>query len=403
MNVAFRIAKRYFFSKNKKTFISLIANISMLGVGVGAVALVVVMSVFNGLEDLNRQLFKTFDADLKISAAQGKSFEWTPQLQNKLSKVEGVELLTQVIQENALLRYRNAQVVVNIKGVDDSFLKRSRLDSAMINGTFRLHDGQIPYALLGVGVFYTLSASLDDEFTPLEVWYPRNQKNFTLLSEDSFNRMNILPGGIFAIEQQYDEGYAFVPLSFAQELFEYGNRRSAFEIQVKEGANINQVQNRIKDLLGNTLLVQNQDEQHASLLRAIKIEKLFVFLTLSLIIAVASFNIFFSLSMLAIEKHADIKVLYAMGATPALVKRIFVAEGGIVALLGAVVGLTLGFVVCWLQQTYGFFKMGTVSSLVDAYPVKIQGTDFLMTGVVIIIITVLASYFPAAKAAASSR
>lgn len=403
MNVAFRIAKRYFFSKNKKTFISLIANISMLGVGVGALALVVVMSVFNGLEDLNRQLFKTFDADLKISAAQGKSFEWTPQLQNKLSKVEGVELLTQVIQENALLRYRNAQVVVNIKGVDDSFLKRSRLDSAMINGTFRLHDGQIPYALLGVGVFYTLSASLDDEFTPLEVWYPRNQKNFALLSEDSFNRMNILPGGIFAIEQQYDEGYAFVPLSFAQELFEYGNRRSAFEIQVKEGANINQVQNRIKDLLDNTLVVQNQDEQHASLLRAIKIEKLFVFLTLSLIIAVASFNIFFSLSMLAIEKRADIKVLYAMGATPSLVKRIFVAEGGIVALLGAVVGLTLGFVVCWLQQTYGFFKMGTVSSLVDAYPVKIEGSDFLMTGVVIIIITVLASYFPAAKAAASSR
>ena len=403
MNVAFRIAKRYFFSKNKKTFISLIANISMLGVGVGALALVVVMSVFNGLEDLNRQLFKTFDADLKISAAQGKSFEWTPQLQDKLSRVEGVEVLTQVIQENALLRYRNAQVVVNIKGVDDSFLKRSRLDSAMINGTFRLHDGQIPYALLGVGVFYTLSASLDDEFTPLEVWYPRNQKNFNLLSQDSFNRMNILPGGIFAIEQQYDEGYAFVPLSFAQELFEYGNRRTAFEIQVKEGANINQVQNRIKDLLGDKLLVQNQDEQHASLLRAIKIEKLFVFLTLSLIIAVASFNIFFSLSMLAIEKQADIKVLYAMGATPSLVKRIFVAEGGIVALLGAVVGLALGFVVCWLQQTYGFFKMGTVSSLVDAYPVKIQGTDFLMTGVVIIISTVLASYFPAAKAAASSR
>lgn len=403
MNVAFRIAKRYFFSKNKKTFISLIANISMLGVGVGALALVVVMSVFNGLEDLNRQLFKTFDADLKISASQGKSFEWTQQLQDKLSQVEGIEVLTQVIQENALLRYRNAQVVVNIKGVDDSFLKRSRLDSAMINGTFRLHDGQIPYALLGVGVFYTLSASLDDEFTPLEVWYPRNQKNFTLLSEDSFNRMNILPGGIFAIEQQYDEGYAFVPLSFAQELFEYGNRRTAFEIQVKEGANINQVQNRIKDLLGDKLLVQNQDEQHASLLRAIKIEKLFVFLTLSLIIAVASFNIFFSLSMLAIEKQADIKVLYAMGATPSLVKRIFVAEGGIVALLGAVVGLALGFVVCWVQQTYGFFKMGTVSSLVDAYPVKIQATDFVMTGVVIVIITVLASYFPAAKAAASSR
>ncbi|MFN8355772.1 MAG: FtsX-like permease family protein [Spirosomataceae bacterium] len=399
MNLPFRIAKRYFFSKNKKTFISLIANISMLGVGVGAMALVVVMSVFNGLEDLNRQLFKTFDADLKVSPAQGKSFVWTPELAQKLRQVEGVELLTQVIQENALLRYRNAKVVVNLKGVDDSFLKRTRLDSAMIDGKFRLHDGNIPYALLGIGVYYSLSASLEDEFTPIEVWYPRNQKNMNLLSQDAFNRLNILPGGVFAIEQQYDESFAFVPLSFAEELFEMPNRRTSLEIQVRDEAEIPTIQSQLKQLLGDSFLVQNQDEQHASLLRAIKIEKLFVFLTLTLIIAVASFNIFFSLSMLAIEKQNDVKVLYAMGATPSLVKRIFMTEGGIVALLGTAVGLLLGVLLCWLQATFGLVKMGTVSSLVDAYPVKMQTSDFVLTGLAIIIITISASYFPAAKAA----
>lgn len=399
MNVSLLIARRYFFSKNKKTFISLIANISMLGVGVGAMALVVVLSVFNGLEDLNRQLFKTFDSDLKVSAVQGKNFEWNDSLQAGIQVIEGVELVTQVIQENALLQYRNSRMVVNLKGVDDNFLKRSRLDSAIIEGKLQLHHEGINYAVLGVGVQYTLSVSLQNEFTPLEVWYPRNQKNFNLLAEDAFNRLNLMPGGVFTIEQQYDDGYVFVPLKFAQELFEYGSRRTALEIQLKSGASVEKVQSKLKEVLGEKFLVQNQDEQHASLLRAINIEKLFVFLTLSFIIAVASFNIFFSLSMLAIEKKADVKILYAMGAKPSLVRGIFLAEGGLVAFIGASVGLLLGLLLCWLQAEFGLVSMGTVSSLVEAYPVKTQFSDFALTAITVVVITLTASYFPARKAA----
>ena len=187
--LALRIARRYFFSKNKKTFISIIANISMLGVGVGTMALVIVLSVFNGLEDLNRELFKTFDADLKIVPRQGKAFGWSEAQHRAVEQVEGVEFATRVIQENALLRYQNRQVVVNLKGVDDSFLKRRRLEASLLKGSLRLHDDRgISYAVMGIGVQYVLSVSLDDEFTPLEVWYPRNTKNFNLLSENAFNR-----------------------------------------------------------------------------------------------------------------------------------------------------------------------------------------------------------------------
>jgi lipoprotein-releasing system permease protein len=398
--LALRIARRYFFSKNKKTFISLIANISMLGVGVGTMTLVVVLSVFNGLEDLNRELFRTFDADLKITARQGKSFVWSQAQQQALELVPGVAFATRVIQENALLRYQNRQIVVNLKGVDDSFLQRRRLEASLLKGSLRLHDDQgVNYAVMGIGVQYVLSVSLEDEFTPLEVWYPRNAKNFNLRSENAFNRLNLLPGGVFSIEQQYDDGYAFVPLSFAQALFEYDNRLTALEVQLKSTAATARVQASIRKLLGNRLLVLNQDEQHASLLRAIKIEKLFVFITLTFIIAVASFNIFFSLSMLAIEKKNDVRILFAMGATPALVRQIFLTEGSIVAFTGATVGLVLGWAICWLQSTFGFVKMGTVTSLIDAYPVKMLWPDFFLSALAVVVITLVASYFPARRAA----
>jgi lipoprotein-releasing system permease protein len=211
--------------------------------------------------------------------------------------------------------------------------------------------------------------------------------------------MSLIPSGVFSIEQQYDDNYIFAPLSFAQTLFDYTNERTSLEIQVNNDQSISRIQRAVKELLGNDFLIQSQDEQHASLLRAIKIEKLFVFLTLSFIIGIASFNIFFSLSMLAIEKKEDVKTLYAMGANASMIQKIFLAEGAIVAFSGAIVGLTLGFILCWLQQSYGLVSMGIVGALIDAYPVKMQFSDFFFTSIVVVIITLLASYFPAKRAA----
>jgi lipoprotein-releasing system permease protein len=400
MNFPFYIARRYFFARKKTSFISLISIISMLGVGVGTMSLVVVLSVFNGLEEFQRSLFKSFDADLKISPAQGKNFNCPPELLQKISKIEGVKNINQVIEENVLIRYRDASMVVNLKGVDDNFLKQERLKKSLIDGKLMLKEEGISYSVVGSGVALTMGIDVEAFFTPMEVWFPRNSnsKTLNLASGDAFNRMSLIPSGVFAIEQQYDNSYIFAPLSFAQNLFDYNNERTSLEIQISDNERINDIQSDIKNLLGKTFVVQNQDEQHASLLRAIKIEKLFVFLTLTFIIGIASFNIFFSLSMLAIEKKEDVKTLFAIGANHGMIQKIFLFEGAIVALSGAIVGLVLGFLLCWLQQKYGFVSMGIVGALIDAYPIKMQFWDFFFTAMVVVIITMIASYFPAKKA-----
>jgi lipoprotein-releasing system permease protein len=401
MNFPFFIAKRYFFARKKTSFISLISMISMLGVGVGTMALVVVLSVFNGLEDFQRGLYKSFDADLKVSPAQGKYFDCPPSLLQKIQKVEGIGSITQIIEENVLLRYRDAQMVVNLKGVDDNFLKQNRLKEMMIDGKPILHENGIANAIVGAGVAVKLNIDIEAFFTPLDVWYPRNTntKTLDLYAADTFNKLSLIPAGVFSIEQQYDDNYIFAPLSFAQNLLNFQNQRTSLEIKVTNEAKATDIQEAIKRILGQNFIVQNQDEQHASLLRAIKIEKLFVFLTLSFIIGIASFNIFFSLSMLAIEKKEDVKTLYAMGADTIVIQKIFLLEGAIVAFTGAIIGLLLGFTLCWLQQTFGFVSMGIVGALIDAYPVKMQFSDFLFTAIVVVIITLIASYFPAKRAA----
>ena len=400
MNFPLYVARRYFFARKKTSFISLISIISMLGVGVGTMSLVVVLSVFNGLEDFQRSLFKSFDADLKISPLKGKKFNCPPALLTKLGKIEGVKNINQVIEENILVRYRDASMVVNLKGVDDNFLKQDRLKKSLIDGKLLLKENGISHAIVGSGVALSMGIDVDAFFTPLEAWYPRNSnaKTLNLTASDAFNKMSLIPSGVFAIEQQYDDSYIFAPLSFAQNLFDYDDERTSLEIQVFDNERINSIQESIKSTLGKNFIVQNQDEQHASLLRAIKIEKLFVFLTLSFIIGIASFNIFFSLSMLAIEKKADVKTLFAIGANERMIQKIFLAEGAIVAFSGAIVGLILGFILCYLQQIYGLVSMGIVGALIDAYPVKMQFWDFFFTALVVIIITMIASYFPAKKA-----
>ena len=399
MNFPLFVARRYFTSKKKKSFISLISNISMLGVGVGTMALVVVMSVFNGMEELNRQLFRSFDPDLKITPAQGKRFTLTPSQLTQIQQTEGVKFATQVVEDNALASYGDRRVVVKLKGVDDTYTQRHQLDTAMIEGKLTLMDAKEPKAVVGATVQQILGITTNDIFTPLELWYPRSDtKTLNLNSNDAFNQQIIRVGGIYMLELRFDD-YVIVPLDFAAELLNYGLQRSALEIQLKPNANPEKVKQLLKDKLGSSFLVRTRDEQNADLLRAIRIEKLFVTVTLALIVLVAAVNIFFSLSMLVIEKRDDIKMLFAMGATTATVKRIFLFEGSLVAFTGAIIGLILGVAICWLQQTYGLVSMGMVSSLVDAYPVKMEWPDFVITALTVILVTILVSYLPAKRAA----
>jgi lipoprotein-releasing system permease protein len=395
LNVSFFIARRYFGSKKKKNFINIISNISMVGVAIGTMALVIVLSVFNGLEDLIRSLYSSFDPEIKITASTGKSFEVDDHFLEKINNVKGVDIVTEVIEDNAYARYRDAEMVVKIKGVGNNFIDQQRIDQTIVHGELKLKKEGINYAIIGRGVQYMLGISPSNDFYTLQLFYPKNIRPGSLSATNIYNQRNILPGAIFAIEKQYDESYVFVPLDFAQELMEYGNKRTSLEIKASPGANIRTLQNSLKELLGEDFKVLNSDEQHSGLLRAIKIEKLFVFITFSFILAVASFNIFFSLTMLAIDKKKDIAILYAMGATDKMIRGVFLKEGALIAFIGAASGLGLGLLICWLQQTYGLVSMGMQTSVLDAYPVKMKFTDFIYTGLSIILITFLASFRPA--------
>jgi lipoprotein-releasing system permease protein len=403
MNLSFRIAKRYFFSQKKRSFISIIAGIAMLGVGIGTMAMVVVLSVFNGMEELNRMIFKTFDADITITPTEGRRFELEPATLDQLKALPNVAYVTKVIEDNALLRYNDRQMIIRLRGVDETYQKRGQLDSVLISGSTAIYgtnkDG---FALLADGVRSALLISSADTYIPLEIIYPKNDRRILdFTSPDAFAQMMIRPGGVFFIESRYDD-YVFAPLERVAELLQYGTKVSSIEIALTSEDASDQVKKKISQLLGKDFQVKDRDELNADLLRAIRVEKLFVGITLIIIILVAAINIFFSLSMLAIEKKNDVAILFAMGATKNLVKKLFLYEGTIIALTGAIVGLTLGILICYLQEKYGWVSMGIESALVEAYPVKIVWSDLFITSSSIILITVLVAYLPAYRATKNS-
>ena len=403
MNVPLLIARRYFRSKNKRNIITIISNISMIGVAVGTAALIIVLSVFNGLEDLVRTLYGKSDPNLVISATKGKAFDVNRTFLMQLQSTPGVALLTEVIEDNALLQYHDRQMVVKMRGLSDNYFGQSQVDANIREGDHRLHRDSLDVALVGAGVQHELSITLNNHLAPLRLLYPRNtvgRKTLSMNPEEAFNQQSLIAGGVFLIEQHIDDSYIFVPLSFAQRLLGYGTRRTALYVKVGQSFEVDQVKKQLRQLLGPAFKVQDSDEQHVSLYKAIKVEKLFVFITLTLILLIASLNIFFSLSMLVIDKKKDIAVLLAMGTSQQAIRRTFLYVGAIVALVGASVGLVTGVSLCWLQQRFGLVSMGMATSVVEAYPVKMQASDLVFTCLSIVCITLAVSIRPALNAGA---
>jgi lipoprotein-releasing system permease protein len=371
----------------------------MAGIAFSTAALIIVLSVFNGLEDLLRSLNNSFDPEIKIEARQGKAFEATPDLLTKIKSVEGVDLVTEVIEDYAYLRYRDANQVVIIKGVSDNFVKQNRIPPEnIVEGELKLKDGPINYAIIGRGIQYTLSIATNDPLYPLQVYYIKNTSSVGLDPSKMYARQNIVPGGVFSIVQNFDENYIIVPLRFTQELFNYGNKRTSLEIKTVAGADVFGVEKRIQKAIGESFTVLNHEEQHQDLYKLLKMEKLFTFLALTLLLIIGSINIFFSLMMLALDKKKDISILKAMGAHDTQVRNIFLAEGVLIAFAGAFLGLALGIVFYWVQQKYGLISMGMETSITQGYPVKVKGLDFVLTLLVITVITILISLHPARMA-----
>ncbi|MEO9482729.1 MAG: FtsX-like permease family protein [Ekhidna sp.] len=401
MNFPFFIARKYFLSGKKKNFINVISIISMVVVAIGTMCLIIALSVFNGLEGLLRSMYGHFDPDIVVTPHTGKSFDFDSTYVQNIRQTAGVAGVSEVVEDNVLVQYKDAQRLVRMKGVSRDFDQYSGIKNVMVSGQFPLVRDSIGYALIGRGVQYDLSLSLKNDFYTLQMYYPKDIAPGVVNPTRMYNLLNIIPGGIFAIEKYYDDNYVFVPVEFAKNLLNYGDRLSAFDIYLTEGANAKMVKKAIQSSLGDKFDVRLGEELHSDLYKVLKVEKLFVFLILVAIIGIASINIFFSLTMLVIEKKKDISVLFAQGASTQLIRNIFLYEGCIVAFTGAAIGLVLGVSLSLLQEHFGLVGMGMDSAVVNSYPVEIVFSDVLFTVIAIIIITLLASIKPAIKAGKS--
>ncbi len=374
----------------------------MIGVAFITAALVIVLSVFNGLEDLLRSLNNSFDPEIKIEATAGKTFVVDTALLQKIKSVEGVELVTEVLEDYAYLRYRDANQVITLKGVSDNFIDQHRIDNSIVAGELKLKEGEVDYAIIGRGIEYNLSVAVNEPLFPLQLYYIKNAKLTSLDPSKLYSKQNIVPGSVFSIVQNFDDNYIIVPLAFAQALMDAGNKRTSLEIKPNTKAEAKEIQQDLQKILGSSFTVLSHEEQHKDLYRLLKMEKLFTFLAFVLLLGIGSINIFFSLMMLALDKKKDISVLVAMGADSSLIRKIFISEGAFISLLGTTGGLVLGGILCWVQIQFGLVSMGMDASITQGYPIKPIAGDFILTLVIVTLITFLISFRPAQLASRSA-
>lgn len=404
MNLAARIAKRYLVSKKSTNAINIIAGVSTVGMMVGTAALILVLSVFNGFEDLVTSLYNTFNPDIKVLPAEGKTFEPDSATLLAISAVPGVKAVAQVLEENALLRYKNKDYITRLKGVNDAYKQVTAIDTAIIEGSYRLTLEDADCGLLGLGVVAALGINLDNQFARVQVFMPRREgKVSTFSAERAFTQSSFIPTGVFAIQQDFDAKYAIVPIRFMRNLLSYDTALSGLEIAMEPNAKPETVKKNLKAVLGNQFIVQDRYEQDAFLYKVMKTEKWAVYFILTFILVISAFNIIGSLSMLVIEKKQDIGILKAMGATKSFIRKVFLMEGILLSLIGATVGVVLAVAVCLAQQHFKLIKLQGASFLIDAYPVSMRTADFVLVFITVVVISVLASVVPAHRAAEQSQ
>lgn len=371
----------------------------MVGVGVEVMALILILSVFNGLEDFQKGLFQTFDPDLKIIANNTPRFSISGEKLKQIKALSGITFINPVLEDQALLRFGKKQVVASFKGVDDSFLLANRLKKQVVDGDYFLKSEGQSFALVGIGVFLNMGMSFENVVEPVEAWYPNHQSLRKFSINEEVIRSNIFyPSGVLEVEQTFDNQTVIVPLDWMNDLVGAEGKLSGYEIMLGSGVDEKVVQTQIKKILGNYFSVQTRDEQHAMLLKAIKIEKLFVFLIMAFVMGIASFTLFYSLSLLVIEKRKDLRTLLAIGISRSQLFKTIMWVGFLICFSGAILGMVFGFVLAWAQQTFGIIGLGIPNALIDAYPIKMELMDFVWTSLVVLTITTLASIIPARKA-----
>ncbi len=396
MRLSFFIAKRYLISKKSHNLINIISIISVVGLSVGTMALIVVLSIFNGFEDVIKSLYTTFNADLQVTSVVGKTFQYSDFPYEKIIDLEGVKGISEVVEEDALFKYMDKQHIARIKGVPDNFVELSRIDTMTVNGSFILQEGNTDFAVVGSGIAWYLDIYPQNVSNLLSIYVPRRGNASSFNFETAFNNKAVHPTGVFSIQQEFDEKYVFVPLHFARELLDYKDEVTSVEIRYNSEVDKDKIQSAVQSILGDDYIVKNRFQQNESLFKILRSEKTAIFLILIFILILSSFNMIGSLSILIIEKNKDIRILASMGADLKLIKRIFFTEGMLISFVGSIVGLVLGFVILFIQENYGLLQLGGGEGafVISAYPVKMQLQDFIYVLGTVMAIGFFATMYP---------
>ena len=399
MNFPFFIARRYLFSKKSTHAINVISGISVVGVAVATMALVVTLSVFNGFHDMVASFFTAFDPQLKVTPVMGKTVAADDPILTQIKQLSQVEVATECVEDQALVIYRGRQAMVTIKGVEDNFDQLTHIREILLgDGDYALHAADMFYGIPGIRLAEQLGTGyMYDE--PLKVYAPRREGQLNManpmdgLVEDELYS----PGVLFQVMQgKYDKSHILTSINFTRRIFEQQGMVSSLELRLKTGSNCERVKSEIKKIAGDKFYVKDRFEQQDDTFKIMKIEKLMAYIFLTFILMIACFNIIGSLSMLIIDKKDDVVTLRNLGASDKQIVRIFLFEGRLISAIGAIIGIILGLILCWGQQTYGWVKLGSSSDsfVVNAYPVSVHPEDVILIFITVLVVGFLAVWYP---------
>ena len=399
MNFPFYIARRYLFSKKSTNAINVISGISVVGVAVATMALVVTLSVFNGFHDLVASLFTAFDPQLEVRPATGKTIAADDPVLTEIKQLEAVEVATECVEDQALAIYHGRQAMVTVKGVEDNFDSLTHIREILLgDGEFELHAADMHYGIPGIRLAEMLGTGYryDD---PMQIFAPRREGQLDMTDPESgFERDELYsPGVLFSVMQaKYDKGYILTSIGFARRIFDQQGMVSSLELRLKPGSDFEVVKKNIKKLAGDRFTVKDRFEQQDDTFKIMKIEKFIAYIFLTFILMVACFNIIGSISMLIIDKKDDVVTLRNLGASDRQITQIFLFEGRMISAIGAVIGILIGLLLCWIQQTFEVIKLGSQagSFIVPAYPVSVHPWDVVLVFITVMAVGFLAVWYP---------
>lgn len=370
----------------------------MSGVAVGTAALIIVLSVFNGFEKLVISLMDAVSPDLLITPAEGKVFNSDSLNRIAIEDLQGVATYTEFIEDNALLRYKEEQVIATVRGVSEQYLIRNPLDTMIINGEFALSRNGNDFAMLGYLLAYRLGINLNDVISTLQIYAPRRTaRSFSGLNpENAFNRLSIMPGGVFSVQQEFDSRYVIVPIDFTRKLYDYTNQISGVEIRLQNGNDADVVAKEVRKITGPGFDIKNRYQQEELIYKIMKSEKWAIFFILTFILIIATFNIIGSIFILILDKRRDISILFSMGAGDKTIRRIFLRQGMLITLAGIAFGMFIGILLTLLQQEFGLIRLSQneAAFVVPYYPVLLKIKDILLVILTVFVIGYLASLIP---------